>query len=964
MPRLTAVLLAALAFACVLVVEVLPALASGPPPEASTAGSGPVVVEADPFTREAPGLRPGQIEMTTISTRPTLVTGDEVRTEVRGLEDDDVLSVTRDGNDVTSAFSGTGTPGVKQGVVTSLSPGAHDLVATATNDEYGTRQVTLRVLAHPIQGPVISGPQQTPFVCRTQASGMGAPTSADCDAPSQVTWYARVLGQFQELDDPYAPYPTGTESTLVDGQLVPFVVRIESEIINRGITRIAVLDDPAARGENTPFTPATWNRRLLHVFGESCGSGFHQGSNQETDTLGRPEDIGGENLAGPFMDLGGHLGSGWMVSLSTLTTLGVHCNPLLTAETMMMIKERIVDSYGPIVHVVSGGGSGGAIQQHTTANNYPGLLDGVTPILSFPDVVSTAMTVADCIGMIPLFEGDTGRWTELKQQAVTGLATSQVCRDWRDLFGGRLYPGSCPGEIPGSERYHPVTNPTGVRCGLQDSGRNFYGTDPATGFAYRPLENAGVQYGLVALANGDITIADFITLNRDIGGLDLDGNPTSERHQMSAASAAKMYELGGVTGTGALNQVPIIDQTIPVIDVTPSADIHDQIRPFEVRARLDQAFGGHGNQAIWSGVPLPASAIDTVEDWLNQYDTLRAQNPNASRADLIVQAKPLLAGDQCRLGPAPGVPVACDQGIAAHKGPRQQAGGPLAENIIKCQMKPVEAGDYPGSVTAAQLDEIRAIFPNGVCDWTQEPVGWDDRSTTWLTFGADELAETPVEVPYTIVRSLLPGYARPKGASPVNVTLVPAFDECTSANASHGAPLAVPSCRPPVQSSDYLTVGTPDANGKPPASAGSLQFKVMGESPIDPVNGDQGDVQIATSISDVRNKSDLSDYTGELRAVLGLRITDRLNDVPQKVPATAMDTPLSFSVPCTSTAGSEGSNCSLTTTADAVLADVVREGQRAVWELGQVQVFDGGADGDGDTTADNTLFAVQGAFAP
>ena len=40
------------------------------------------------------------------------------------------------------------------------------------------------------------------------------------------------------------------------------------------------------------------------------------------------------------------------------------------------------------------------------------------------------------------------------------------------------------------------------------------------------------------------------------------------------------------------------------------------------------------------------------------------------------------------------------------------------------------------------------------------------------------------------------------------------------------------------------------------------------------------------------------------------------------------------------------------------------EGQRAVWELGQVQVYDGGADGDADTTGDNTLFAVQGTFTP
>ena len=98
--------------------------------------------------------------------------------------------------------------------------------------------------------------------------------------------------------------------------------------------------------------------------------------------------------------------------------------------------------------------------------------------------------------------------------------------------------------------------------------------------------------------------------------------------------------------------------------------------------------------------------------------------------------------------------------------------------------------------------------------------------------------------------------------------------------------------------------------------------------------------------------------------VLNLRATDRYNDVPLKVPATAQDAPLAFSIPCAATSGPEGANCSLTTTADAVLADVAREGQRAVWELGQVQVYDGGADGDADSTADNTLFAVQGTFAP
>ena len=58
-----------------------------------------------------------------------------------------------------------------------------------------------------------------------------------------------------------------------------------------------------------------------------------------------------------------------------------------------------------------------------------------------------------------------------------------------------------------------------------------------------------------------------------------------------------------------------------------------------------------------------------------------------------------------------------------------------------------------------------------------------------------------------------------------------------------------------------------------------------------------------------------------------------------------------------------GSTCSLNTTADAVLPGVVKETRRAIWQLGQVQVFDGGSDGVVSTTP-NTLFLTQGIFVP
>jgi hypothetical protein len=82
------------------------------------------------------------------------------------------------------------------------------------------------------------------------------------------------------------------------------------------------------------------------------------------------------------------------------------------------------------------------------------------------------------------------------------------------------------------------------------------------------------------------------------------------------------------------------------------------------------------------------------------------------------------------------------------------------------------------------------------------------------------------------------------------------------------------------------------------------------------------------------------------------------------VPATAEDSPFAFNFTCSATTGAEGGACNVATTADAVTSGIVIEGKRTIWGLGQLQVFDGGADGDADTTGDNTLFAVQGIFVP
>ena len=53
---------------------------------------------------------------------------------------------------------------------------------------------------------------------------------------------------------------------------------------------------------------------------------------------------------------------------------------------------------------------------------------------------------------------------------------------------------------------------------------------------------------------------------------------------------------------------------------------------------------------------------------------------------------------------------------------RKVAGGPLAANILKCQLKPIDPGDYTIAFTPPELSRLHNIFPDGVCDWGRRGV--------------------------------------------------------------------------------------------------------------------------------------------------------------------------------------------------------------------------------------------------
>jgi glucose/arabinose dehydrogenase/PKD repeat protein len=235
---------------------------------------------------------------------------------------------------------------------------------------------------------------------------------------------------------------------------------------------------------------------------------------------------------------------------------------------------------------------------------------------------------------------------------------------------------------------------------------------------------------------------------------------------------------------------------------------------------------------------------------------------------------------------------------------------------------------------------------------------------SWSDNGSQQHTITTPSAPTTYTATFTKYYARPKGASLTMLPFVIAYEQCSSANRDHSAPLVAGSCNPPTQTSDYLTVGTGDVNGAAPQSAGRVRLDAVHNKPSTPA--DESDVSLNLSITDVRSASPGAlDYGGELQASVDLRITDRLNGSPVGTdPATTVQTPLRWPIPCATTADTTvGSTCSLVTSANTLAPGTIVGGSRAIWQLDQFFLYDGGSDGIA-ATADNTLFATQGLFVP
>jgi Tannase-like family of unknown function (DUF6351) len=56
----------------------------------------------------------------------------------------------------------------------------------------------------------------------------------------------------------------------------------------------------------------------------------------------------------------------------------------------------------------------------------------------------------------------------------------------------------------------------------------------------------------------------------------------------------------------------------------------------------------------------------------------------------------------------------------------------LTRDVLKCALKPINFAEYNVPFTTAEQAQLRSIFPNGVCDYSQLGVGQQPLLGTYL----------------------------------------------------------------------------------------------------------------------------------------------------------------------------------------------------------------------------------------
>lgn len=733
-----------------------PASASTPGSTTSAAAPTADVATAPAAVDRRAARRKPRLRVQVVSNRSDLVSGGDAWVRVirrKGVRARTVR-VTLNGRDVSRRFRNR-PDGSFSGLVTGMRPGRNRVVARAPRARRGVAVIT----NHRSGGPVFTGPVVAAYACQETA------TDRFCNQAPTYSWLYKSSTGSKGLQpyDPANPPGDVATTTTDQGVEVPFIVRQEDGYADRDRYTILTLHRPGQPWK--PWRPQRqWNRKLLVTHGGGCGASYSPATPPLVDYSGTLDDV-------PAIDNSyvTALGKGFAVMSTALSNTGHNCDVSYNAESLMMAKERLVERYGRLRYTIGTGCSGGSVAQHTVANAYPGIYQGLVTTCSYPDVMSAGAQFADYHLMRLYFEdpsrwGPGVAWLPTQMADVEGHLThvNAITAD-EGLFKSAINPehacGGVPDPVPGdpTTRYDSETNPGGVRCSILDLMRNRLGVRPESvwseqeqevgrGFAGIPFANAGIQYGLKALQGGRITPAQFVDLNATIGGLDINADLQAARTAGDDTSVANAYR------TGLLNEFDNVDQVAMINHGGPDPGIaHDYSHAVWSDLRLQEAQGHTDNRVEWFG-PTPLigdatwanQALLAMDEWLSAVEKDKRRLPLARK---IVEDRPATLQDRCVAQGVPGFACEGDLVRTNLSTPRQEAGGPQANDVLKCRRVPLDrssytlAGAVPITFTEAEWQRLEETFPDGVCDWSRPGVGQDQEARTWLSYGT---ASTPV----------------------------------------------------------------------------------------------------------------------------------------------------------------------------------------------------------------------------
>lgn len=667
--------------------------------------------------------------------------------------------------------------------------------------------------------PVYGGPLQYPFLCGVRASGFGQPLvdnqeghgvpvfqedpetgkqthvvvgySKDCSIPTQVQYY------YNKVDsDEFLPWSEDVTEEIaqieLNGQRIPFIVRLELGTINRFFYAIAALKGPdeipystAYLQENKTLPAATlkvleqpdtayWNGRLVYQFRGGVGIGKRQGKLNPRSVLSRRKAI---------------LGAGYAVAYSTGNQTSNHYNLWLAEETALRVKQQFVARYGEPARTLGIGGSGGAIQQLVIAQNNPGLIDGALALYAYPDMITQTIYAFDCELLEYYFDvtaQENRRWQDWPNRSlVQGLnAVDDFSNKFTPYYTlARMVWGVWPPAAQGMSEcingWRGLTqltnNPHFTHLAKHyepevleqthwthwDDLRHIYGVRD-TGFARQTWDNVGVQYGLLALRQGQLSPAEFLHLNHHVGGWKPPEAFRQERY-WKIVMGASLFEFSpwshhnmwltqsdrpAPRTHGDKKAIEAVFQSghvfmgkadIPILDMRhyleAELDMHHLSASFSIRRRMQDYYGHADHHVIWvmeKPYEPVLEAMQALDGWVQARQAredgdMWAAKPEDLRDTCFDgEGKVVAQGDKVWDGEwndAP--PGQCTQAYPFFRTSRIVAGSDWHGDVFKCQLKPVRQalsdGDYGSLDMTPYLADLERVFPQGVCDYNQTP---------------------------------------------------------------------------------------------------------------------------------------------------------------------------------------------------------------------------------------------------